>query len=58
MPTPTVAKKLAWPDTNGTAGASNTLKYHQSDPYGGYSMVWWQLIWYHDDKWGIVLVPI
>jgi hypothetical protein len=27
------------------------LNFNLSDPYGGYSMVWRQLIWFHDRKW-------
>jgi hypothetical protein len=27
------------------------LNFNLSDPYGGYSMVWSQLIWFHDRKW-------
>jgi hypothetical protein len=35
-----------WPDTNGSPGASSTPQHHLSDPYGGYSMVWRQWIWF------------
>jgi hypothetical protein len=37
---------LALPNTSGPAGASTTLQieHHLSEPYGGYSMVWRQLI--------------
>ena len=43
-------QKLGWPGTHGPPGASTTLQHHSSDPYGGYSRVWRQLIWFHDHK--------
>jgi hypothetical protein len=44
-------KKLAWPGTNGLAEASLTLQHHLLHQYGGYSMVWRQLIWFHGCQW-------
>jgi hypothetical protein len=45
--------RLVLPNTNGPAGASTTPQHHLSDPYGGYhSMVWRQLMWFCDHKWG------
>jgi hypothetical protein len=37
-------------DTYRPSGVSTTLQHHSSDPYGGYSRVWRQLIWFHDNK--------
>jgi hypothetical protein len=30
----------------GPEGASTTWEHHLPDPYGGYSMVWMQLVWF------------
>jgi hypothetical protein len=45
---PTAVKTLAWGGTNGPSGARITLQHHSSYPFGGYEMVWRQLIWFHD----------
>jgi hypothetical protein len=48
---PTAAKKFEWFGTNGSAGASIMMQDPLSESYEGYSMVWRQLIWFHDCQW-------
>jgi hypothetical protein len=43
----TFSQKLVWPGLYGPSGVSTTLHFHSLDPYGGYSRVWSQLIWFH-----------
>jgi hypothetical protein len=31
-----------------SAGASSMIQHHLSESYEGYSMLWMQLIWFHD----------
>jgi hypothetical protein len=42
--------KKAWPGIYEPSGASITLQHPSSDPYGGYSRVWRQLMWFYDHK--------